>query len=51
MTTRDIIDQFVNDLDLHTVGEWAAILHIERNRDTVKELRVAVADAMEKVGK
>ncbi len=58
MTITDLIDQLVADMDFDTVIAWAQTLEVEVNPPPVgdmwpdweTELRVEVAEAMEKVG-
>ena len=58
MTMTDLIDQLIEDMDFDVVVEWAKILEVEVNPpplgdmwpDWENELRVEVAEAMEKVG-
>ncbi len=57
---NDLITQFVEDMHMDTLITWAAILSVPHDKyswlddewpDKEDELRVAVAEAMQKVGK
>ncbi len=58
MTMTDLITQLIDDMEFDVVVEWAKILEVEVNPpplgdmwpDWQNELRVEVAEAMEKVG-
>ena len=59
MTIDDLIDQLVEDLEFDVLIGWADILSVEHQEhfwmdddypERENELRVAVADAMRKVG-